>query len=541
MVPASGVLTSFGHLEVAATAQVGQTHSRVIHVSVQSPTADDGNPGTDTLPLKTIGRGVQLAVADNAKRTSATVLIHPGTYRETISIPPGGTDAALTLQATEKGKAVISGSDVWKGWTRWDGRGIYVHAWPYAWGLAPIPSGWPSLRDIVRHREMVFVDGLLLTQVLSADQMTPGTFSVDEGAHRVFLWAPRGSDPTTATVEVAVRDPLLKTASRMNLTIRGLVFEHAATALDAAAVMVDGMRAFVVEDTTFRWNNWGGLAISGSADAIIRRTTGIHNGARGMSDWKNKRLLFEDTETSYNNWRGAWGGFYGWAVAGIKNMLLHDGVFRRHKSVGNATYGFWLDTDNRNITIENGLWCDNVEGAFIEASQGPIVIARTIICRNKSIGLITSISGHVTLRDSVLYDNGGDAQFATNDVDSGTAIDWETGETISLRTEHWTFCGNVLAGTKRRQHLLSLPSWDFFRDTLRLAQNVYWNPARTDVFWLRSIVIRGHSLAGRSLDLQGWQRISGQDAGSIFADPRFADANQWNFSPLPSSPWRKCP
>lgn len=514
--------------------------SHVIHVNLQSPTADDGNPGTDRLPLKTIGRGLRLAVAENAKRMSATVLIHPGTYREAIALPPAGNDAALTLQATEKGKAIISGSDIWKGWTRMNDRGLYAHLWPYAWGLAPIPSGWPSLQDIVRRREMVFMNGRLLTQVLSAGQITSGTFFVDEEARRVYLWAPQGTDPNTAMVEVAVRDPLLKAASRANLTIRGLVFEHAATALDAAAMMVDGMTTFVVEDTVFRWNNWGGLAISASADVVIRRTTGIHNGGRGMSDWKNKRLLFEDTETSYNNWRGAWGGFYGWAVAGIKNMLLHDGVFRRHKSVGNATYGFWLDTDNRNITIENGVWCGNVEGAFIEASQGPIVIARTVICRNKSIGLVTSISGHVTLRDSVLYDNGEDAQFATNDMDSGTAVDWETGETMTLRTEHWTFCGNVMVGTKRRQYLLSLPSWNFFRDTLRSTQNVYWNPARPDIFWLRSLVIGGHSLAGRSLDLPGWQRMSGQDAGSVFADPKFSDASGWNFSPLPSSPWRKC-
>jgi hypothetical protein len=72
-----------------------------------------------------------------------------------------------------------------------------------------------------------------------------------------------------------------------------------------------------------------------------------------------KTLLFEDNETSANNWRGAMGKFYGWAVAGVKSMRVHDGIYRRHRSVDNLTRGMWFDYDNVNIEVDNAILCSN--------------------------------------------------------------------------------------------------------------------------------------------------------------------------------------
>jgi hypothetical protein len=506
----------------------------LLHVDARSGAADDRNPGTEARPLRTIGRGVALAAVDNARGAAVTLLIHPGVYRESISIPPGGTPAPLTLEATERGAAIVTGSDLWKGWRPVGTEGTYAHAWPYAWGLAPVPEHWPRLHDIVRRREMVFVGGVLGRQVLSPAALAPGTFYVDDARGTILIRPPAGVDPNRGGVEVAVRDPLLEAVGRATLTLRGLVFEHAATPLDASAVRVDAMRDFVVEDTVFRWNNWGGLSVTASARVTVRRSRADHNGARGMSTWKNRDLLYEDDDTSYNNWRGAWGSFYGWSAAGSKNMLLHRAVFRRHTSVGNATYGFWLDTDNRDITVDGARWCGNTDGAFVEASQGPITLAHTVICGNAGAGLLVSMSGHVAVRDSVLYQNGADAQFTTNDIPSGTIRDWETGETVALRTADWTLCGDAFVAAKPEQRLLSLPSWDFFRRSLRADQNVYWNPRQPEAFWVR------RAIAGRAFDLEGWRRAWGQDRASVFADPGFTDPARGDFTPQPSSPWHPC-
>ncbi len=254
-----------------------------------------------------------------------------------------------------------------------------------------------------------------------------------------------------------------------------------------------------------------------------------------MSNWRNKNLVYEDVETSNNNWRGAWGGFYGWSTAGIKSLRLHGGVFRRHKAVGNRTWGFWLDTDNQDITIEDALWCNNFQGAFVELSQGPIIIRRTDICTNQSSGLVSSVSQNVTVVDSVLYENASREQFEVNDIVADSVDNWETGQTMTLRTQSWTLCGNAFVGAESGPYMFSVPDWDFFLRTLKSARNAYWNPRQTDTFWLRT-----SRLGGRALNLVGWQRVSGQDASSVFADPRFSNPEKWNFIPLPGSGWLKC-
>ena len=505
-----------------------------IHVDLENPAASDNNPGTEALPLRTINRAAHLALDDNERGTPVTVLIHSGTYRETISIPAGRTSAALTFQATQAGKVVVSGSDIWKGWTRWGDRGMYSHSWPYTWGLAPLPSGWPVLQDIVRRREMVFVNGQLLTQVLGRSAAAEGTFYVDEAAHVVYIWPRHDIDPNAATVEVAVREALLVAEGPARLTIRGLVFQHAATPLDGSAVAINGMTDVLIEDAAFRWNNWGGFGTSASTRVTVRRSVSNHNGARGMLSWRSKTVLYEDNETSYNDWRGAWGGLHGWTAAGIKIMRLHGGVFRHHRAVGNQAWGFWLDSDNEHVSVEDGFWCGNASGAFIELTQGPITISRAIICDNRSSGILTSLSQNVTLKDSILYGNAA-PQFEVNDYLSDTVDNWETHQMMTLRTQSWTLCGNAIVDSDSNQFLLSVPDWEFFRSTFRSSRNDYWNPGRAKAFRLR-----GPLVGGRVLDLGGWQEVSRQDVNSVFADPRFADPGKRNFRPLAGSPWQKC-
>jgi parallel beta helix pectate lyase-like protein len=519
-----------GANNAAAAMQRAPTH--MIHVNAQSPSASDSNPGTETLPVKTIGRAALLSTLDNARGIPVTVLVHPGVYREGIALPPGGTNAPLTFRGTEIGKAVISGSDVWTGWIR-RGRGAYGHSWPYTWGLAPVPPGWPTLQAIVRRKEMVFVNGELLTQAMDPGGGSEGAFYVDEVAHLLYIWPKQGADPNRTIVEVAVRDVLFSAVNRANVTLHGLVFQHAATPLDGSAVGFDGMTGLTIEDTTFRWNNWGGLNTSASTNVAVVRSVSNHNGARGMSSWKTKTLRFEDNETSFNDWRGVRGGFTGWAVAGVKLLRLHGGMIRRHKAVGNKTVGFWLDFDNEDVSVEGSFWCDNDGGAFIEASEGPITIERTIICRNRYNGILASVSQRLTVRDTVVYRNGA-PQVEVNDTASGTVDNWETGQPITLRTQFWTLCGNAIVGSNDGRDLLSVPDWDFFQKSLRAAHNTYWNPGQTNVFSLR------RPLGGAALDLAGWQKISGQDAQSVFADPRFSDPGKDNFTPLPGSPWQKC-
>jgi len=82
----------------------------VFHVS---PKGSDSNPGTKKKPFATIQAGV------NQLHPGDTLLIHAGTYRETITFPRSGTATApITVKAYPGEKPVVSGCDPVSGWTK---------------------------------------------------------------------------------------------------------------------------------------------------------------------------------------------------------------------------------------------------------------------------------------------------------------------------------------------------------------------------------------------------------------------------------------
>ncbi|MGH8065936.1 MAG: right-handed parallel beta-helix repeat-containing protein, partial [Candidatus Entotheonellia bacterium] len=455
----------------------GEQTAKILYVNNQYPQASDQNPGTEDLPLKTINTAAGIARQNQMNNIGTKIVIYPGTYRERIDLSiygPINKDVPIIFEGKEKGKVIVSGSDIWNGWMRQGNTDIYTHPWPYKWGLAPYPASWERnvvLKPIVRRREMIFVNGYALEQVISFEELKEGRFYVSEDDGIVYIWLSPGTNINKTIIEVAVRSGLFYAKGKRNIGLRGLTFQHDNTPLDGAAVQFVDSSNILVEDSRFLWNNWTGLALGVSQSVTARRNVANHNGGGGMATYKIKTLLFEDNETSYNNWRGAKGGFLGWAVAGIKNMRIRDGVYRRHKSVGNQTRGFWLDFDNANILIEAASWCDNLtNGIFIEASQGPITIRDSLICRNRKYGIQTTNSSAVTLAGNTIRANGGSQIRVTGDVERAVT-NWETGEQRRLKVEHWTLQENVIVGEDARQLLLDTPGWGHFLGSLASQSN----------------------------------------------------------------------
>jgi hypothetical protein len=153
-------------------------------IYVDGLSGSDANPGSESKPLKTISAAGRIAISNYKANISSKVLIKAGTYREFISLdyPPQPTSTKITFEALKPGTVIISGADVWTGWQAdpSDER-RYLHDWPFRWGVTPIPARWPAtLAEIVRRREMVFINGKQLTPVLSAGDMKDGSFFVDD-------------------------------------------------------------------------------------------------------------------------------------------------------------------------------------------------------------------------------------------------------------------------------------------------------------------------------------------------------------------------
>ncbi len=475
--------------------------------------------GSQDQPLATVGAALGMAVENRRSSIGTLVWIHPGVYREGIDqfFAEDG-DAPIVLEATVRGQAVISGSDVWDGWVYNSAMNTYTHPWRYDWGVAPNPwEGDVSLAPIVRRREMIFANGSFLEQKLAlADvQVTPGSFFVNEQLDTVYLHLPQGTEIANTIIEVAVRPVLFRAQGLHHLSVIGLVFQHANSALPRSAADFVDQNDILVEDCTAQWNNWTGFAFK--VDGLtVRRTSGIHNGAHGMAGYKTYNALFEDIQILYNNWRADLGGFKGWDV-GNKFLRLRDVTFRRLVSFGNGARGLWLDSDNVNVTLEEVELCNNGrDGIFVEANQGPILILNSTFCNNAQAGILTSTTHNLTLQGNVFSGNARAQIAISGDLDR-PVTDHLTGEISILNNKNWTWIGNTFVGQASDQLLVSttLPQayWNilFMPGSFIADQNRYYNPTDNQAFQLPG---------GHRVTFGGWQAATGQDGQSTFGPPK---------------------
>ncbi len=492
------------------------------YVNPTHPNASDHQPGTPDAPLATLQEAADRTITNKRAFTSTRVLIAPGTYREFVDLQTwtnfdenvnGGAVNATPMwfEAEFPGSVVISGSEVYTNWTRQsDGR--YTHPWTHNWGVYPNPTGGArAVADIVRRREMVFVNGERLTQVLSQNDLNPGAFMVDEAQDLLYIALPDGIDPNETLVEVGIREHLWTQEYENHVTLRGLIFEHAAThwADAVAGVRLSGSNHMLIEDCTFRQNNGMTLYMGELEDITLRRVKMNHNGWDGWGPWRVKNFVAEDTETSYNNWRGHLGGFYGWSV-GNKIESTHGITIRRHEAIGNFGRGLWLDLDNEHVLLEDVTLRNNLSDAiFIEANQGPIRITRSLLCNNGGYGILAANSENVTLDQNTLCENTLGELHITGDDWGRWVQNWETGESVELAIKDWVLQTNTIDGFAPYliDTTLGSEAWNTFVSTLDSDYNTWHHLSRMDVFEIA---------AEQALTFGEWQVTTGADQHSNF-------------------------
>lgn len=506
----------------ASTAQ-----PRIVHVRTRH--ASDRNPGTEERPVRTIKRGVAIAVLASSRGRPARVVVHPGIYREGgIVIPSGPRDAGrLTLTAKRKGTVIVSGSDVWGGWQQ-HSQQIYKHAWSYNWGTAPIPSDWegtyaePQMQNnpVIRRREMIFVDGESLYQVMSYGELQRSArpaFYVEESNDVVYIKLNGDRTPEDSRIEVATRSELVNVA-RNNVAIHGFRFQHANSSLEGRAVSIHDVRNVTILDNRFLWNNWFGLHLAASRNITVERNVANHNGSGGITAFHLDDLSMIRNETSFNNWRGV----RGWDqndhskpvdpnlvdfASGQKFFGLFGARFVGHRSIGNFTGGLWFDYGHRYVTIENSLFKNNMtHGVFFEASRGPFEVRDSAFCSNET-GILFGNSENGTIRDSVFRRNVLSGMFVAGVAGERSVRERGTDETVNLITRNWTLLDNTVSveGDQRVMSTYLTDDWDTFVGTLMSNGNRWLHDGDPDVFQVKN---------GEILDLAGWRTHSGQDEDS---------------------------
>src|SRR5487761_1085746 len=526
----------FAALALAGTrafpqANVYENESNYVYVATWG---SDSHPGTQSEPLKTIGAAVTKAENNNRNGAGTRVMIEPGIYRETINLWPTyrQTGAAITFQATQTGQAIIDGADQLTGWS-WSGGGVYSHYWQDTVQPCGEPGGWPwGLPPIVLHREMVFVNGAPMTQVMSWGELRPGTFMVNPQWQSVQVDPPNGTNMGSALVEVASRPQTLQMWGRSNIVFRGLVFRHAASCINQNGANVGGSYNVLFDQVQAVWNNWGGLEIDSSNNVTVQNSVGSYNGGVGIGAYKTQNALYQSNETDYNNWRGAQGNFYNWGMGGMKLMLMRNATVNQHYSYNNSAQGLWFDTDNKGITVSGAAVSGNlVDNLQIEKNEGPITIQGSKIASG-DVGLQLLNTENLTVTGTTFYNNGGaptlQAQIYLGGSSWGESFnDWQTGQYYNVNTEHTTLSHNTFVAASYGQYLfgtyLNWSAWDLFKSTLSSWQNNWYTPANGAPFVL---------VNGAHETFSGWQSATGQDYSSSWWEP-----SSWSLTQGTTAPW----
>lgn len=486
-------------------------HLRQLHVDVRHPDASDSNDGDADSPLRTLAEGLQRAQDNRRRQNEGTrVVLHAGTYRESIDrhFPNEGT-APIVIEAAAPGHVILSGADRWHDWTC--NGDTCQHHWPYDWGTAENPWSYAiDIGELARRRELVIVDGTNLDQHLHQNDLTPGSFAIDETNDRIHLRLPTGTHPDQATIEVATRGQLLRSQSLHNLTIKGLTFQHAATPFGRAAVDIVDQHDILLEDCLIHQNGQGGLAIKGDR-ITIRRCTSTHNGSSGITAQQSQDLTLTDTESSHNNWRGKRGDYSSWAV-GEKILHTHNLTIQRHTSTHNWSTGLWLDSDVTHATLEDLTICHNHRnGLYLEALQGPIDLRDSTLCENGQSGLMAATVENLTLHNVHLTHNQGEQIRITGDT-TRTFTDKSTGTKTTVQNQNWTIRQTTLTGTQDSllyENTLPTTPWNHLMATSHIDHNTYQHPDRPKPF---------QTTNGTTTDLTGWQHTTGHDPHSTFED-----------------------
>ena len=313
-------------------------------------------------------------ISEAAKGAKAgdRVVIHGGTYRETVVLEASGTaERPIVFEAAPGERVVVTGADVLTDWRREDDKQqIHSAPWPHrfiGWNAANAHPD-DDYHLLIGRCEQVFAEHYLLRQVLSKDKLSRGTFFADLDGKRLYVWTADNADVSKggARIEASVRQMLWQSKGA-HVRVRGLRFRYAANMAQHGAVQITGDND-VVEDCVVEYTNSQGLTVAGAKNAIIRRCTMQYNGQLGFGASGAHGLLISECTIRGNSTKG-WSR--GWEAGGDKICMSRGVVIEKSQFVENRGCGIWFDIGNEDATVRNCLIADNEDaGIFYEISYG---------------------------------------------------------------------------------------------------------------------------------------------------------------------------
>lgn len=430
-----------------------QEYEREIHVNCQHPLASDENEGTIDRPLKTVNAAAQIATP------GTRVLIHAGTYRETIHPARGGTGPGrmISYEAYQGEEVIIKASVEVRdfkpsvGWRV--GRGFRrgqvpegLKIWEIELNSEDFKGYNPFCAVNVLHdrlyleydktdmtpylnrRGMVFVDGKPMQQVplyyLLGEK--DNTYWVEANGQKVHIRLPGDADPRDHVIEVTNREQCFapKTPFLSYIRVKGLTLAHAATGAPVpqrGALSCYRGHHWIIEDCVIDWANGVGIDCGNECwhhtfeegqilgYTIIRRNVIKDAGVCGIAGMWVSNLLIEDNLIAGTGWQRM---ELSWEAGGIKLHNSVNSLIRRN--VIRDCYGcdaLWLDVGNVNNRITSNLFLNGIESRehiFIECTRD----SENLIDNN----IIWNVEGRYS-KDTLPDEPGSSGWYKTRELD----------------------------------------------------------------------------------------------------------------------------
>ena len=504
----------------------------VFYVDGASKEASDDNSGSSDVPFKTIAKAVQKALDQKAEGQSCKIIIRAGEYREPIELIGEESDNTAAIIVEGEDGATVKGSvDFSEGWHLKDG--VCVNEWPYKFGVADdIYKEYNiTMAEIVRRRDMLFINGRNLTPIMEKSTLAEGMFFTDEKNAKVYMIPPKGTDMKNSLIEAAVHKHVLAIEDIKNVVIRNICFTQTSPTQSGSGTGVNRAENVRIENCLIDYSSYFGLGVHGARDITLENLQVNNNGGGGILGTSLDNVLIHNCETSNNNWRGALGGFYDWDTGGIKILFAYDVKVSGHKALDNLAPGVWFDSECRRITIEdcylkgNTSYGKNITaGVYLEGGIGPFLVERCTMVNNRR-GMNLASSNDITIRDCIIKDNT-DCQIVLFS-NWRRAGEFEGGRTFKARgtdvdvTSHLrdTYMENTVIST-------SIPdagpffnydhndewAYDLWWSTLKTSKMKYYHPNASGAFFKKELA----GLCG----FKEWKEMTGLDSDAEWVNPK---------------------
>ena len=175
------------------------------------------------------------------------------------------------------------------------------------------------------------------------------------------------ADPGSSNIEVSDRDYCLNIRADY-IIVHGIQIEYGANGPQGAAMLRLIGSHNLVENCSVKWAAGAGFTLTGNHN-LIRGCVFNYNGQLGFGSGNANYCLFEDCETSYNNFHGGKTYSSGWEAGDNKVAFAKAVNFLRHVAIGNNGPGIWYDISNDSCEVRNCFTQgNNGSGLFYEIS-----------------------------------------------------------------------------------------------------------------------------------------------------------------------------